>query len=810
MPKTYDQTKTRRLTELREQAKLTQIQAGEYFGLTGSKSRDAVRDWEYGRSQPKVGRRARFVAYLWEKLGLKADPEQMHLLWREVMVGQWGWASLESHELPKGRPHQILAPTPDFVGRTDEVNHLVAHLRTTIAAGKVALCAIHGMGGIGKTELASKVASEVAELFPDGQLLIELKGEDRANLPHEQALSPVQALKRIIRELTYDKDIPDTEQEVGARYRSVLAHRRVLILVDNARDTAHVRPFIPPPGSALLVTSRVLINLNGIETVHPDVLSPDAAETLLVEICPRIGTHAPELARLCGFLPLALRISASLLKVTPMLHPSTFVEQLRVERLSHLVDPEGHPDDHRVSVEASLRLSFNALDLNMQQALVQLSVFPASFDLNAAKAVVQGVDAVQEQLEKLYRRSMVEWQTTTERYALHELVREFCMVRLGAPETVQLRHAQHYAAVATKADQVYREGNNPSGLALFDQERVHIDAGWAWVQTRAGEGDADKLLLTYADATYYIGELRYNNRRERIPQFDAALIAAQRLRHRDMEGKFLSNLGLIYADLGELHWAIEHYEQSLAIMQDLGDRQGEAYALSNLGGAYLNLGEVQQAIDCHQRSLTIMQEIKDRRGAAYGLSNLGWASMRLGQIEQAIVQYRQSLAMMQDLGDRQGEGSVQGHLGSAYCMLGEGRRAIACHQQSSDIAREIGDRRAECYALGNLGWASYLVGEAHQAIDYHRQSLDIARAIGSRHAEGYALRNQGDVYCTLDKAHQSIKLCEQALVIARDLGERGLECLTLNTLGRAYYILGEGNWAIDCHQRVQARVVRPY
>ncbi len=546
----YDYQKTRLLVEARGKVSLSQAEAGDYFGLHYPKGRDAVAAWELGNSAPKAKRRATFISYLWQKLRLKDEPEQMQLIWREVMVGQWKWAKLQDHELPKEPQHQIPEPTSGFRGRADDVDHAVSHLKNAALAGKVGLCAICGMGGIGKTEVAYEITRQVRDRFPDGQLLLELRGEDGSQMPHEQAVAPLEALKSIIRALTHDHELPDTERELVARYRSALAHRRVLILADNARDTAQVRPFIPPAGSALLVTSRMVINLEGIKTVLLSPLSAEDSEALLVEICPRIGTHAAELARLCGLLPLALRISASTLQQTPMRRPSTYVEHLRAERLLLLVDPEGNPDDPRASVEASLRLSFNALDDDMQQAILQLSVFPASFDVDAANAVLLGMGAVDDLLEKLYRRSMVEWNPETERYALHDLVREFCTERLTDILAVQLRYAQHYAQVAMQVKALYNH-DIPGALALFDRERTHIDTGWTWARAHAGNPTVDTVLIAYGQGTFHAGALRYDKRSERLPQMQAMQEAAQRLGERGAEGRALHYIGITYYLLGD-------------------------------------------------------------------------------------------------------------------------------------------------------------------------------------------------------------------------------------------------------------------
>ena len=303
--------------------------------------------------------------------------------------------------------------------------------------------------------------------------------------------------------------------------------------------------------------------------------------------CPRIGAHAPHLARLCGYLPLALRVSAALLASTPSRRVERYLQQLEADRLDHL----RAPGDPAASVEGVLALSYTALPKRARRCLDQLSVFPSSFDLTAAEAVVVDVGEVEELLELLQQRSLLEWVEASERYDLHDLVREFAAARLADADAVRFRHARHYAGIAEEADTRYDCGGEQirAALALFDRERVHIDAGWEWARARAGREEADRLVLAYANATAHIGDLRYDTRRERVPQLQAALAAAQRLGDRRGEAMESWNLGLAY--------------------EQLGDRRGEAMGSWNLGLAYEQLGDVARAVEAMQLRVDYEREI---------------------------------------------------------------------------------------------------------------------------------------------------------------------------------------------------------
>jgi hypothetical protein len=418
--------------------------------------------------------------------------------------------------------HQLRAPVGDFVGRADEIAQLVATLTQASGGVAAAISGVAGMGGIGKTELAIRVGNAVRDQFPDGQVVLTLLGTYSAS----ERLRPAQVLAAAIRPFAPDRKLPDEETELLGLYRSVLHGKRVLIVADDAHDAAQVRPLLPPPGCALLITSRVQFALEGMQALDLGTLPPDDAVALLQTLCPRIADAAPEVARRCGYLPLALRVAAGLLarSTRPVEEYVALLTNTRT-RLARLRDAYANLD-----VAATLHLSYDALDPTAQAVLAQLGVFVADFDRAAAQAIVTlpPADDLTDVLDALCAVYLLAYDRTQERYTLHELVRVFALGQLAEPQAVQQRYAQHYAQVARQADHLYLQGGDDllRGLALFDQERAHTDAGWAWAQQHAGTPDGDTLLLAYARATVDCGRLRYDTRREQIPHLEAAVTAA--------------------------------------------------------------------------------------------------------------------------------------------------------------------------------------------------------------------------------------------------------------------------------------------
>jgi tetratricopeptide (TPR) repeat protein len=628
--------------------------------------------------------------------------------------------------------HQLRAPIGDFVGREREIEMLVQVLSKAASGGaSAAISGVRGMGGIGKTELAYTVAQRLAGHLPDAQLIVELRGASSS------PLTPAQALHQVIRSFEREAQLPDELSQLQTLYRSGLSGKRALILADDALDAAQVRPLLPPQGCALLVTSRQRFSLPGMAMIDLGTLPPEDAERLLLEICPRIGEHASELAKLCGELPLALRISASLLANSSR-NVARYLEQLAAERLKYLSDP----DDPQARVEASLHVSYDTLAPQAQQALCQISVFAASFDLAAAQAVAAIDGDVAEALELLQRRSLLEWDATVERFSLHDLVRAFAAARLENADAVRVRHARYYVRVAESAQQLYLRGDKAllDGLALFDREFVHIDTGWRWALEQAGSQEADGLLLDYTNASAYLCSLWYNERDERIPRLEAAVAAARRLGQRADEGTALGNLGVGFRRLGELARAIEYHEQALAIMRAIGDRRQEGWILVNLGRVFSEMGEAERAIEYHEQALAIMRAIGDRRQEGKVLGNLGTAYSVLKKYQQAIDYDAQWLSLARQIGDQHGEGHALSILGKAYSEMSQVECAIDYYEQALAIMHSIGDRPSAALISWGLGQLLERQGDLARAAELMQVNMSYLREIGHPDAEKRAAR----------------------------------------------------------------------
>ncbi len=666
--------------------------------------------------------------------------------------------------------HQLPPPPRDFTGREAEL----ADLTTKAETDGVTISGFRGMGGVGKTTLALVLAERLKPRYPDAQFYLDLKGVDK------QPLSVTAALKHVIRAYHPTAKLPESETELRALYMTVLEGQRALLLMDNAADKTQVEPLIPPPSCFLLVTSRQHFALPGLFARDLNTLPLDEARDLLLKIAPRIGNQVDTLAKLCGYLPLALRLAGSALAQRRTLTPTDYVKRLE--------DAQTRLE----LVEASLSLSYDLLSAELQQVWCTLAVFPDTFDLAAAAAVWNvEMSLAQDQLDELMRYSLVDWNETVQRARLHNLARLFADKHLGdtARMANQRRYASHYQIVSSTANDLYCQGGEwlMQGLALFDLEWTNIQNGHAWAAQYA-DTDMRALVLCddYPAQCTNLLPLRQHPR-DHIQWLETAITASRKLILRYREGIHLIALGDAYRHLSEYRRAIEYHEQALAIMRELGTASynetegvsphiGEANSLSALGQDYSSLGEYRRTIEYYEQALAVIRTIdatpfgkakqtimRHNEGATLG--DLGNAYRHLGDHRRAIDYEEQALIIMREIGALRDEAECLGNLGSVYHSLSEYRRAIEYYSQAFAIAHEIGDRRSESASLGSLGSAYYRLNDYARARECYEQKRAITCEIGDRRGEAYSLWGLAVCFSVVRDRPQAVAYAQAALDI---------------------------------------------
>ena len=597
----------------------------------------------------------------------------------------------------------IPAPPRDFTGRADD-------LRTLLAAFErgATITGVRGLGGIGKTALAYKLAESLASRYPDGNVFIPLYGV------RPQPVAPDDAMKTVLRAvLGEEARLPEGGAALGNCYRSALHGKRLLLLFDDAKDRAHVEPLLPPASCGVLITSRQKFALPGLQPHDLDALPPEDARALLLAICPRIGALADELARVCGCLPLALRAAGSALAERIDLSPAAYRRRLEQAQA-------------RLSlIDASLSLSYELLPPEQQARWALLAVFPADFDAAAAAAVWNmDADAAQDALSDLVKWSVVDFSISPSqegkpapdlgesevgggRYRLHDLARLCAAARMetAARDAAELCHAKHYQQVLQFANDLYLQGNDAfqRGLQLFDKEWLNIQQGQRWATANVSKNTEIAELCSNFAGTGSILHLRLHPR-QYVEWLQAALDAARQSKNRQAEGAHLVNFGLAYSDLGEPRRAIEYYEQGLLLLREIVDRRGEATTLMNIGNALRDLGETNKSVEHHEQALPIFREIGDRRGEGNTLGNLGLAYADLGEPRRAIEYYEQCLLLHREIGDRRGEGNALWNMSLDLNELGERAQAIQLASAALAIYAQIEDPNAEKVRRALAAW----------------------------------------------------------------------------------------------------------
>jgi len=531
-------------------------------------------------------------------------------------------------------PCQAPSPIPDFVGRKDQIRQLT---RTLKPGARAAITGVVGMGGIGKTELAKVVADKVKGRYRDGVLWADCGQERLTDVADRWA----HALEPSVEKLT-----GDDFRAKAASWRGLISGKEALLIFDNVQPGQEIESLFPPPGSrsTVLITTRHRDHpaLRGMEPLRLDQFTPAEAMDLAERVLGREAARAQRddaqrLFGLVGYLPLAVSIALHLARERGWAL-AELNEALEEAGAIVALDEPGL----RKSLRATFRTAWENLPAKLQRAFACLAVFNQgpSFDTWAMAAVLEAEEReARALLNRLAGRSLLT-PVGDGRWSLHPLLREFAAGKLPDEDVAWGRMAAHYAQVARAADALYLRGGEDLllGLRLFDLEWPHIRAGHEWAARRAltypqplpspvererervppeaaGEGEgleATRLCSDYPDAAAYCLALRQHPR-ERIAWLEAAVEAARRLEDRAAEGRHLGNLGLAYADLGDVRKAIGYYEKALEIAREIGDRRGEGNALANMGQAYKKLGDVDKARELWEEALRIYEEIEDPR-----------------------------------------------------------------------------------------------------------------------------------------------------------------------------------------------------
>jgi tetratricopeptide (TPR) repeat protein/transcriptional regulator with XRE-family HTH domain len=673
-----------------------------------------------------------------------------------------------------------------FTGRDGPMTELRALIAELSTQGTVvAIYAIDGMAGVGKTAFARHAAQELSRRFPDGAIWVDLYGYTPGMQPRE----PSGALEQMLLQLGVPPEAIKADlAERQDQWRHHVHGQRKLIVLDNALTSDQVLPLVPEtPGCLVLITSRR--KLTGLTDAYPlslDVLGWEEAERLFIKL---VGEHRCDdrdtirlILAACGRLPLAIRLIAGRIRH----HRDELLADVAADLADQTAALDALVAEH-LSVRTAFEWSYRLLTGAQRRAFRLLGWHPGPEITLVVIAAVADVPPAQGKrlLHEFTDHNLVDQLSVAgvpggPRYRMHDLVRLYARERADAEEPLLERAAAadrltaSYLAITNTADRLLRP----------------------YASDRPAEKTAQKTVLTLADvsqARSWLTAERHN-----------MLGCAAAMSPTTQAAELSTVLAVHFRDFGFWSDARYLYCQALTAYRQLGDRRGEVDALCGLGEVERLVGEYGQAREHHAQALSLAEPLGYRRGEVEALWGLGQVERLVGECRHARERYTQSLGLARQLGDRRAEAEALWGLGQIEGLVGECGQAREYHTQSLALARELGYQRAEADALRGLGQIERLVGAYAQARAHYTRALTVYRHLGYRRGEVESLRGLGQIERLVGEYGQAREYHTQALSLARHLGDRPGEVFTLRALGQVECHVGEYGKAREYHTQALA------
>ena len=826
------QTVVPRLTEKRLRAVERRLEIGLDLGrhaelvaeLTGLTQEHPTREGLWlllMRALSRSGRQAEALAayrtldgYLRDELGIEPG-EAIRRVHQEILAGER--ADVPSAPVAPApvapAPCQLPPGSGAFVGRDDYVDEVTAALLD--ASGPAVI--LSGPPGVGKTALAVHVARRLRDRFPDGQLYADLRG-----YAVEEPLSPVVVLAQFLRALGVpDSQVPLDRDDQVSLYRSLLADRRVVIVLDNAAGPEQVRPLLPGhAGCAALVTSRDdLRGLVALDGVHHVGLPPfDQAEARAVLAAVLDGTRldaepeaVADLAEKCGRLPLALRIAATNLRADPHASIAGHVAALRRRGLDQL-QVRG---DARAAVRATFDLSYARLAQPSARMFHLLSAVPGPDFAVPAAVALTGSDRfdAEQALDELVAANLLV-SSAAGRYQFHDLLREYAASRAaedGDLPDADARMWDFYLHTARAAAELLyadvprlRPGTPAAGAAPLEFASADAAVNWldaerptllAAASTAAERGRPEYAwLLADALRGYFHGR---GHAVEGLAVCDAALAAARAEGDRRAEAAVLDVQGLIHFALSRYPEAERRHQRALEIGRESGDLEGQAGSLYHLGRISAQVAPPEQAGRYHRAALDLARQTGDVHGQVLNTNYIGVAHLNAGRIDESLRWHLRAVDLGHEAGVRSMHGPVIGNLANVAWYRGELRIAIELYRECLEHARRHGDRKLGANSLICLAEARCDAGEYDRAISDAEAAIVLGRYTGERRHEVGGAEVAATARLRAGRADGVIGEYERALGQAREIGFRYGEASILAALAAAHRAAGEPAIAAD-------------
>jgi tetratricopeptide (TPR) repeat protein/transcriptional regulator with XRE-family HTH domain len=789
------------LRQFRAEARLTQEELADAAGL----SPRSVSDLERG-----INRTARkdTAVLLADALSLTG---QVRVLFVAAARGRAPAAEVLAARLAGAADGSAAAATRSlprdigsFTGREPELARLLGTLANLAAdGGPPGICVIDGMAGIGKTTLAVHAAHRLTGSFPDGQFFLPL----HAHTPGQRPVSPAEALASLL--LTAGvavQQIPPGMEARAGRWRDHIAGKKILLLLDDAAGHEQVRPLLPgTAGSLVLVTSRRrLTALEDSAVISLGTLSPAEAVALLARLADRsdVGSEAGpagEIARLCGYLPLAIGMLARQLRHHPARTGAELAAGLAVacDRLAVM-------RAENLSVAAAFDLSYADLSEAQQRLFRRLGLAPgAEIDAYAVAALDDtSLESARGQLDELYDHHLIT-EPAPGRYLLHDLLREYARA-LAADDTADSHTAagrvvNYYAHVAAAASRHIATWTTAGGrlpptsppasapqLATSGEAAAWLESERANLHAAVNYAATQKMPLhAIAIAAAIGGFLRARGRWDQAAeQYQTALIAAREAGDLPGQAGVLDELGLLQQLTSDYPAATATLAEAIGLFRDLGDLPGQAYALNHLGLVQVDMADYPAAAASHRQALELARDAGDQLAQAVSLIDLGLVQQMTGDYHAATASYEQALPLARSGGSAFDEADALCELGAVRRLTGDYPAAITCEHQALDLFHHLGDRLGQAWALDELGRVHQLTGDYPAASACLAEAIELFGDLGDRHGLAKALNSLGELSLRTSATQESRNHHAAALAIASELGTPGEQARALEGIGR--------------------------
>lgn len=721
---------------------------------------------------------------------------------------------------PTPVPRQLPADVRGFVNRSEALD-LLTQLSNE-AANHVVVCVVAGTAGVGKTSLAVRWAHQAAGDFPDGQLYVNMRGYD-AGPP----VGPEEALDRFLRALGVPGNLVPADLDArSALFRSFLAGKRFLVLLDNAATPGQIRPLLPgTAGSLVLVTSRSklagLVSREGAHRMRLDILPLDEATSLLRDL---LAEHRPhddeedlaELARLCARLPLALRIAAERAISRPRTPLRDLVDELRDE--SSLWDALASDDDSD-AVRTVFAWSYRALSAQASRLFRLLGLYPGDdFGPHAVAALLGSTVATARRLlDDLAGAHLLE-PTAPDRYEFHDLLRLYANNQAQAEEppestaealerlAVWYLHTAANAVRALVPESAERElpalpaplsapafADHEEAVLWYERERRNLASLVRSLERR----EADDVVWLLADVLREV-HARYNHFDDWTTTGTAALAAARRLGDPRREAAALESLGKAHVQHGDRRRGVEFQEHALSIRRRLGDRRGEAASTNALGLVHLRDHEPRAALELFRRTGEIATELNDDYWLAISANNTANALIYLDRPAEAVPLLTEALAGYRRLGIAGSEGDALRGLSHAHRLLGDPARARGFIESALTIARDRRNPAWEAFWSLEAGRVLVALGAPDEALALYQRAASLQRQLNDRVREATALDATGEAYQALGRPEDAAEFHRYAVDVFRRFDEKWRLAVALHHLAAAL-LAGEGPQVAMAH-----------